>query len=109
MKNAPLSRESGAFLYIRLLFPTLIGDFPGMTVTITARGQITMFLARRALAELWRVYWFPLYTFARRKGLGPEDAEDAAQTFLELRMPPSITRPIRLEAAENPFQSNVCG
>ncbi len=37
--------------------------------------------AQKALAELCRVYWFPLYTFARRKGLGPEDAEDATQTF----------------------------
>lgn len=37
--------------------------------------------AQKALAELCRVYWFPLYTFARRKGLGPEDAEDATQTL----------------------------
>src|SRR5437762_13844272 len=37
--------------------------------------------ARTALAELCRLYWFPLYGFARRKGLGPEDAEDATQAF----------------------------
>ena len=37
--------------------------------------------ARTALAELCRLYWFPLYGFARRKGLSPQDAEDATQTF----------------------------
>jgi DNA-directed RNA polymerase specialized sigma24 family protein len=38
--------------------------------------------ARTALDELCRIYWFPLYAFARRKGLSPEDAEDATQNFL---------------------------
>lgn len=37
--------------------------------------------ARTALSELCRLYWFPLYGFARRKGLSPEDAEDATQAF----------------------------
>ena len=41
--------------------------------------------ARTALGELCRVYWIPLYAFARRKNFGPEDAEDATQSFL-LRM-----------------------
>ncbi|MEK0449146.1 MAG: hypothetical protein RL088_1414 [Verrucomicrobiota bacterium] len=38
--------------------------------------------ARTALGELCRAYWFPLYAFARRKNLSPEDAEDATQSFL---------------------------
>lgn len=38
--------------------------------------------ARTALDELCRTYWQPLYGFARRKGFGPEDAEDATQSFL---------------------------
>src|SRR5262245_63630779 len=38
--------------------------------------------ARAALGELCRLYWMPLYTFARRKNLSPEDAEDATQGFL---------------------------
>lgn len=37
---------------------------------------------RPALAELVRRYWQPLYTFARRRGLSSEDAEDATQEFL---------------------------
>jgi RNA polymerase sigma-70 factor (ECF subfamily) len=32
-----------------------------------------------ALAEICRAYWYPLYAFARRKGLHPQDASDAVQ------------------------------
>jgi len=35
----------------------------------------------RALGELCKVYWPPLYTHARRRGLSPADAEDAVQGF----------------------------
>jgi DNA-directed RNA polymerase specialized sigma24 family protein len=37
--------------------------------------------AGRALAELCRTYWYPLYAFARRKGSTPEQAEDLTQGF----------------------------
>jgi RNA polymerase sigma-70 factor (ECF subfamily) len=37
---------------------------------------------RVALEELCRIYWFPLYWFARRRGLAPADAEDLTQDFL---------------------------
>jgi len=37
---------------------------------------------RAALAELCRIYWHPLYCFARRRGLAPADAEDLTQGFL---------------------------
>jgi DNA-directed RNA polymerase specialized sigma24 family protein len=37
---------------------------------------------RAALAELCRIYWYPLYGFARRHGLAPADAEDLTQGFL---------------------------
>ncbi|MCA9128830.1 MAG: sigma-70 family RNA polymerase sigma factor [Planctomycetales bacterium] len=39
--------------------------------------------ARPALEEIIRRYWEPLYTFARRRGMSREDAEDATQEFLE--------------------------
>jgi RNA polymerase sigma-70 factor (ECF subfamily) len=39
-------------------------------------------VARRALSELCETYWYPLYAFARRKGLSPHDAEDRTQEFL---------------------------
>jgi RNA polymerase sigma factor (sigma-70 family) len=34
-----------------------------------------------ALAELCRLYWYPLYTFARRRGRSAEDAQDLTQSF----------------------------
>lgn len=37
--------------------------------------------ARAARDELCRLYWSPLYAFARRHGLTPEDAEDVTQDF----------------------------
>lgn len=37
---------------------------------------------RAALQELCRIYWYPLYGFARRRGLTPADAEDLTQGFL---------------------------
>jgi DNA-directed RNA polymerase specialized sigma24 family protein len=46
--------------------------------------------AAAALDELCRTYWYPLYCFARRRGLGVADAEDATQGFfvrvLEMEM-----------------------
>lgn len=35
----------------------------------------------RALEEICRAYWYPLYAFARRSGSGPADAEDLTQEF----------------------------
>ncbi len=35
----------------------------------------------RALAALCEAYWYPLYAFARRRGHGPEDAQDLTQGF----------------------------
>lgn len=37
--------------------------------------------AQRALGELCRAYWYPLYAFARRKGQGQADAQDLTQGF----------------------------
>ena len=34
-----------------------------------------------ALAELCRLYWYPLYMFARRRGHSPDDAQDLTQGF----------------------------
>src|SRR5271157_450985 len=34
-----------------------------------------------ALAELCRLYWYPLYIFARRRGYSPDDAKDLTQSF----------------------------
>ena len=37
--------------------------------------------SERALSELCRIYWHPLYAFLRRQGQTPEDAEDLTQGF----------------------------
>jgi RNA polymerase sigma factor (sigma-70 family) len=37
--------------------------------------------AQSALAELCRLYWYPLYIFARRRGHAPDDAQDLTQGF----------------------------
>jgi len=34
-----------------------------------------------ALEQLCRTYWYPLYLFVRRRGNGPEDAQDLTQEF----------------------------
>ena len=37
--------------------------------------------ADRALEELCRTYWYPLYAYVRRQGHSKEDAEDLTQGF----------------------------
>jgi DNA-directed RNA polymerase specialized sigma24 family protein len=39
--------------------------------------------APQALTELCRLYWQPLYCFARRRGRSPEDSQDLVQGFFE--------------------------
>ncbi|MBK7876286.1 MAG: sigma-70 family RNA polymerase sigma factor [Planctomycetes bacterium] len=38
--------------------------------------------SHEALEHLCRRYWFPLYAFARRRGLAHDEAEDVVQAFL---------------------------
>jgi RNA polymerase sigma factor (sigma-70 family) len=49
-----------------------------------------------ALAQLCRLYWYPLYMFARRRGHSPHDAQDLTQGFflhlLEQRALASVDR-----------------
>ena len=49
-----------------------------------------------ASAELCRLYWYPLYIFARRRGHSPDDAQDLTQGFflhlLEHRALTSVDR-----------------
>ncbi|MFZ4594064.1 MAG: RNA polymerase sigma factor [Verrucomicrobiaceae bacterium] len=52
------------------------------TMVLALRGGGNEATASRALADLCRVYWRPLYTHARKKGNSPEDAEDLTQSFI---------------------------
>ncbi len=63
--------------------PRTPGDFfatTRWTVVLKAAHSDTT-LARSALAELCRTYWFPLYAYVRRRGYGAHDAEDLTQGF----------------------------
>ena len=57
-----------------------------------------------ALAELCRLYWYPLYIFARRRGYSPEDAQDLTQGFfLHLLEHRALTRVNRLKGKFRSF------
>jgi RNA polymerase sigma-70 factor (ECF subfamily) len=57
-------------------------NFPDHTrysLVLRASDQKDRTLAARALNELCSLYWEPVYAFARRRGLGEEDAQDCVQ------------------------------
>jgi len=49
---------------------------------VVAAGRSDTPRARDALSRLCQTYWYPLYSFARRRGHPPEDAQDLTQEFL---------------------------
>jgi RNA polymerase sigma-70 factor (ECF subfamily) len=51
------------------------------SVVMAARGQEESTAAREALASLCSSYWNPLYSFIRRQGYNPQEAEDLTQGF----------------------------
>jgi RNA polymerase sigma factor (sigma-70 family) len=62
---------------------TLPGVFPETrwTLVLRASEQGGSPTAARALEDLCRAYWRPVYAVARRSGLSHEDAEDVTQSF----------------------------
>jgi RNA polymerase sigma factor (sigma-70 family) len=48
---------------------------------VLAAGRRSTPESDRALEELCRTYWFPLYAYVRRRGRAKEDAEDLTQAF----------------------------
>jgi RNA polymerase sigma factor (sigma-70 family) len=48
-------------------------------VMISAQSQTRE--GRAAFAELYQLYWYPLYAYARRGGHSPENAQDLTQGF----------------------------
>lgn len=56
-------------------------EFPATPWTMLALSSGDETQNRRALEQICALYWAPLYAFARRSGLPPAEAEDAAQGF----------------------------
>lgn len=50
---------------------------------ILQAGDSDVVSSSTALETLCGLYWYPLYSFARRKGLSQTDAEDLTQSFFE--------------------------
>ena len=50
------------------------------SVVLTA-GEGDSAPSQRALETLCTAYWYPIYVYVRRKGHGPDDAEDLTQEF----------------------------
>ena len=48
---------------------------------VLAAGRDQSDPAQGALETLCRGYWYPIYVYVRRKGYGPDDAQDLTQEF----------------------------
>jgi RNA polymerase sigma-70 factor (ECF subfamily) len=48
---------------------------------VLSAGRSESTRAQESLAQLCKVYWYPLYAFVRRQGYGPDDAKDLTQEF----------------------------
>ena len=62
---------------------TAYAEFPSThwSVVLNAGNSVSP-IASSALEDLCRAYWLPLYSFLRRQGHSPHDAEDLVQGFL---------------------------
>jgi RNA polymerase sigma-70 factor (ECF subfamily) len=57
-------------------------NFPSTLWTVVLRaGRDELAKGRAALAQLCQGYWYPIYSFVRRRGFSPHDAEDLTQAF----------------------------
>jgi hypothetical protein len=50
------------------------------SLIVAARGHDSP-TARDALSHLCAAYWYPLYAYVRRRGHGPDEAQDLTQEF----------------------------
>lgn len=50
-------------------------------VAAARSGEVSETRARRAVEELCRAYWYPLYAFVRSRGYSSADAQDLTQAF----------------------------
>ena len=65
------------------------------SVVLEAQGESPA--AQEALEKLCRIYWRPIYSFVRREGAGPEEAQDLTQGFFALLLERRDLRTVRKE------------
>lgn len=61
--------------------PPTDGLFPRTRWTLVAEVRAGGSDGHRALEELCRLYWYPVYAYVRRSGASPPDAEDLTQGY----------------------------
>ena len=64
---------------------------------VLAAGRRSTPQSDRALEELCRTYWFPLYAYVRRRGHSKEDAEDLTQGFFAAFLKRNYLEDVRSE------------
>jgi RNA polymerase sigma-70 factor (ECF subfamily) len=64
---------------------------------VTLAGQVQSVEAQAALEQLCRAYWRPLYTFVRRQGYGPVEAQDLTQEFFSTLLERKALQQVRQE------------
>ena len=62
--------------------PTANFHAPRWSIVLAAANDPAGTRSRRALEELARIYWFPLYAFIRRQGHDANQSQDLTQEFL---------------------------
>lgn len=65
------------------------------SVVLEAQGESAA--AQEALEKLCWIYWRPIYSFVRRQGAGPEEAQDLTQGFFALLLERRDLRTVRKE------------
>ena len=68
-----------------------------------AAGQTCSPRAAAALETLCRTYWYPLYSYVRRRGYSPEDAQDLTQGFFARLLQKNY--PAEADRAKGKFRS----
>jgi len=72
------------------------------SVVLAAAGQ-DLYERTEALEKLCRTYWYPLYAYVRRRGFGPEDAQDLTQEFFTRLLKKNY--PAQADRAKGKFRS----
>lgn len=76
------------------------------SVVLEAQGDSPA--AQEALEKLCRTYWRPVYSFVRRQGAGPQDAEDITQGFFASLLEHKNLSAVRKEKRTPAFLSARC-